>query len=139
MTSSSPAGVKRQATPDSKVMQMADGLKLSTEPDGFGFFYGWAQRDGERVRVDVLPPDHLWRGDIKLEGQMPDPKAWVLYLNGEEFARVERREDLPVVLVLRAPTRPPGPARCRRRDCGPLTAHQKRLKPGVTARPARVL
>jgi hypothetical protein len=34
--------------------------KLSAEPDGFGFFY-------ERVRVDVLPPDHLWRGDIKLK------------------------------------------------------------------------
>jgi hypothetical protein len=46
-------------------------LKLSAEPDGFGFFYGWAERNGERVRVDVLPPEHLWRGDIKLEGQNP--------------------------------------------------------------------
>jgi hypothetical protein len=67
-------------------MRDNDRLKLSTEPDGFGFYYGWAERDGGRGRVDVLPPDHLWRGDIKLEGQKPDPKAWVLYLNGEEFA-----------------------------------------------------
>jgi hypothetical protein len=57
-------------------------MKLSAEPDGFGFFYGWVQRNGERMRVDVLPPDHLWRGDIKLKGQKPDPKAWVLYLDG---------------------------------------------------------
>jgi hypothetical protein len=30
-------------------------LKLSVEPDRFGFYYGWAERNGERVRVDVLP------------------------------------------------------------------------------------
>jgi hypothetical protein len=83
-------------------------LKLSAEPDGFGFFYGWAERDGERVRVDVLPPDHLWRGDIKLEGQKPDAKAWIVYMNGEEFARVERREDLAAVLGLEGPARPRG-------------------------------
>jgi Flp pilus assembly pilin Flp len=78
---------------------MADKLKLSAEPDGFGFFYGWVERDGEHVRVDVLPPQHLWRGDIKLEGHKPDPKAWVIYLDGEELARVERREDLAAVLL----------------------------------------
>lgn len=82
-------------------------LKLSVEPDGFGFYYGWAERNGERVRVDVLPPEHLWRGDIKLEGQKPDPKAWVLYLDGEEFARVERREDIITVLGIEGPP-PPG-------------------------------
>jgi hypothetical protein len=26
-------------------------MKLSTETDGFGFYYGWIERDGERVRV----------------------------------------------------------------------------------------
>jgi hypothetical protein len=83
-------------------------LKLSTSPDGFGFFYGWAERDGEYVRVDVLPPAHLWSGDIMLEGQKPDPKAWILYLNGEEFARLERREDLPAVLGIKGPVRSRG-------------------------------
>jgi hypothetical protein len=29
-------------------------------------------------------------------------------MNGEEFARVERREDLPAVLGLEGPTRPRG-------------------------------
>jgi hypothetical protein len=32
-------------------------------------------------------------GDIELETQKPDARAWILYLDGEEFARVERRED----------------------------------------------
>jgi hypothetical protein len=80
--------------------------KLSAKPDGFGFFYGWVERNGERVRVDVLPPDHLWRGDFKLKGQKPDPKAWVLYLNGEEVARVERREDIITVLGIEGPPQP---------------------------------
>jgi hypothetical protein len=80
----------RQAVPGSSA---APWLKLSAELDGFGFFYGWAERDGERVRVNVLPPKHLWRGDIELETQKPDARAWILYLDGEEFARVERRED----------------------------------------------
>jgi hypothetical protein len=44
-------------------------LKLSAEPDGFGFFYGWVERNGERVRVDVLPPEHLWRGDNELKAR----------------------------------------------------------------------
>jgi hypothetical protein len=30
---------------------------------------------------------------------MPDAKAWVLYLNGEEYARVERREDVSAALL----------------------------------------
>jgi hypothetical protein len=80
-------------------MANSERLKLSAEPDGFGFFYGWVERDGEHVRVDVLPPEHLWRGDLELEGHKPDPKAWVIYLDGEEFARVERREDLAAVLL----------------------------------------
>ena len=87
-------------------MRKAERLQLSAEPDGFGFYYGWVERGGERVRVDVLPPDHLWRGDIKLERQKPDAKAWILYLNGQEFARIERREDLPAALGIEGPPSP---------------------------------
>jgi hypothetical protein len=86
---------------------MADRLKLSPEPDEFGFFYGHIERDGERHRVDILPPDHLWRGDIKLGGQSkPDPLGWVIFVDGEEFARVERREDVSTVLGIES-TDPP--------------------------------
>ena len=88
---------------------MRNRLQLSSAVDGFGFYYGWAERDGERVRVDVLPPAHLWRGDVELEGQgKPDLKAWVIFVDGEEFARVERREDLPAILGLEGPPRPRG-------------------------------
>jgi hypothetical protein len=89
----------------------SERLKLSAEPDGFGFYYGSVWCNGEHVRIDLLPPAHLWRGDVELEGQKPDPKAWVLHLNGEEFARVERREDLQVALGIEGPTRPPGGSR----------------------------
>ena len=53
-------------------MRKAERLQLNAEPDGFGFFYGWAERDGERVRVDVLPPAHLWRGVILLPESRPE-------------------------------------------------------------------
>jgi len=53
-------------------------LQLSAEPDGFGIYYGWAERNGERVRVDVLPPKRLWRGDVELDGQKPDGNAWIV-------------------------------------------------------------
>jgi len=87
-------------------LMVDERLRLSAEPDGFGFYYGWAERDGKRVRVDVLPPDHSWRGDIKLEGQKPDATAWILYLDGQEFARIERREDLPAALGIEGPPPP---------------------------------
>jgi hypothetical protein len=78
-----------------------------------------AERNGERVRVDVLPPEHLWRGDIKFEGQKPDPKAWIIFLDGEEFARLDRREDLPAVLGIEGPAQPLARvARARARTVG---------------------
>jgi hypothetical protein len=55
------------------------------------------------VRVDILPPEHLWRDYIDFGGHKPDPNAWIVYMNGEEFARVERREDL-----VEGPPRPRG-------------------------------
>jgi hypothetical protein len=48
-------------------------LKLSAAPDGFGFSTVGSSTTASAV--DVLPPDHLWRGDFKLKGQKPDPKA----------------------------------------------------------------
>ena len=78
-------------------MRMAEKeLQLSSEHDGLSFYYGWVSRVEEHVRVDVLPPAPLWRGDTKTVE--PDAKSWIVYMNGEEFARVERREDLGCVL-----------------------------------------
>jgi hypothetical protein len=80
-------------------------LRLSTEPDGFGFYYGWAEKSGDQVRVDVMPPEHLWRGDIRMTDHRPDPKAWTVYADGEELARIGTLEELGNVLGYNAPLR----------------------------------
>ena len=80
-------------------------LRLSSEPDGFGFYYGWAERDGEQVRVDVMPPEHLWRGDILLSDHRPDPMAWTVYADGQELARIGKLEELGNALGYGAPLR----------------------------------
>ena len=77
-------------------------LQLSVEPRG-GYYYGWTERNGELVRVEVLPPVHLWRGDVQLEGWKPDASAWIVYMNGREFARVERYEDIATALHIGGP------------------------------------
>ena len=69
---------------------------MSALPEGFGFYYGWV--DGERVRVDLLPPKHLWRGDIELDTQKPD--------GNEEKGGVLRRQPSGRWSVCR-PGRPP--------------------------------
>jgi hypothetical protein len=79
------------------------GLQLSHELRG-GFYYGWVDRNGELVRVEVLPPVHMWRGDVHLERWKPDAKAWIVYLHGREFARVERYEDITKALGIVEPT-----------------------------------
>jgi hypothetical protein len=55
------------------------------------------REEREQVRVDVLPPAGQWRGDMR--SVEPDAKAWMVYFNGEEFARVERRDDVAAALL----------------------------------------
>lgn len=55
-------------------------LRLSAEPDGFGFYYGSVWRGDEHLRVDVLPPECAWpRGAVKLDDHKPDAKAWIVF------------------------------------------------------------
>lgn len=46
------------------------------------------------LRVNVLPPESEWDGDMKLDGYMPDKEQWIIYVDGEEVARVKQREDI---------------------------------------------
>src|SRR5215470_11264111 len=80
-------------------------VRLSAEPDGFGFYYGWAEKDGERVRVDVMPPASMWRGDIQMTDHKPDAKAWIVYADGEELARIGTLEEVTKALGQDAPVR----------------------------------
>ncbi len=83
-------------------MAQSSRLILKPEPDGSGFIYGTFELGDELYRVDIMPPDHAWRGDFKPTGDSaPHATDWVVYLDGEERARVRRREDIaPAVLAL---------------------------------------
>jgi hypothetical protein len=76
-------------------------LKLKPEPDGLGFIYGTADvGDGYLYRVNIMPPLPYWRGDIKMDGEFaPHATDWVVYLDGEEIARVRAREDLEAAIL----------------------------------------
>ena len=39
-------------------------IQLSEQPDGYGFYYGIARKGDAVVRVNILPPVHLWSGDV---------------------------------------------------------------------------
>ena len=55
---------------------MADGLKLSTEPDGFGMYHGWFERDGAGQLSAAISAE-VKRGELKR-----------LYVKQVESARV---------------------------------------------------
>lgn len=75
-------------------------LELKPMPDGFGYLYGQVfTPDGNAIRVDILPPVAEWRGDIKPGPDTPHPTDWIVYANGDEIARVTRREDLQSALA----------------------------------------
>jgi hypothetical protein len=74
-------------------------IRLSDRADAFGFYYGEAQFGDAVVRVNVLPPTHLWAGDTMLEGHKADPTHWQVFANGKLIARVERQDDVGPALV----------------------------------------
>jgi len=71
--------------------------KLSRRQDGYGFYYGEARRGDKKVRLDVMPPEPLWDGDMRMDAYPPDPKAWIVCMDGNEVARVESERDLSEV------------------------------------------
>jgi hypothetical protein len=78
-------------------------IQLSDRPDGFGFFYGTARKGDAVVRVNILPPENLWQGDVMLGDGKPDPTHWQVFADGELIARIERQEDVgpaPVPLLI---------------------------------------
>ncbi len=79
---------------------MSHRLTLKPEPDGLGYIYGTLiDDDGEVYRVNVLPPAPQWRGDLKPGDGLPHPTDWIVYLDGDEIARVSRREDIDTAVA----------------------------------------
>ena len=64
-------------------------VRLAPEPDGYGFVYGkvWDEQ-GAIHDVNVLPPESEWRGYTRLAGFEPHALEWIVYLDGEEVARL---------------------------------------------------
>ena len=78
-------------------------LELKPEPDGFGFLYGhYIAADSTSYRIDVLPSAAEWRGDFKTVE--PDTKAWIVFADGNEIARVISRDDLEPMLRTALPS-----------------------------------
>lgn len=82
-------------------------VRLSQEPDGYGFIYGKAwDEQGAIHDVNILPPIGEWRGQSRLQGFEPDASDWIPYLDGEEIARVNRGLELEhLVLAHLSPAR----------------------------------
>jgi hypothetical protein len=86
------------------IQHMSHRLDLKPEPDGFGYIYGTlVADDGEVYRVNVLPPASEWRGDMRPGADLPHASDWIVYLDGEEIARVSRREDIAPTVARRLP------------------------------------
>lgn len=64
-------------------------LELKPVPDTYGFIYGQARRGDQLFDVNVLPPLPHWCGQFKLDGYVPDQHDWIIYVDGEEVARVQ--------------------------------------------------
>lgn len=70
-------------------------VRLAPEPDGYGFIYGkvWDE-EGAIHDVNILPPAAEWRGQSRLAGFEPHASDWIVYLDGEEVARVRNGVEL---------------------------------------------
>lgn len=76
---------------------VSTSLKLSPQPDGFGFYYGMVSDRSGTVRIDVMPPLAHWHGDMKLPSCEPHATDWVVFADGVEIARVRNREELSAI------------------------------------------
>ena len=75
---------------------MAEDITVDLNPmaDAYGFIYGQAHRTGTFHNINVMPPLKYWQGQYKLDGYEPHETDWVLYVDGEEVARVHKRTDI---------------------------------------------
>ncbi len=71
-------------------------MKLNPEPDAF--LYGNAKDGDAYYNVNVMPPQHEWRGQFKLEGYTPHATDWIIYVDGDEVARTRSREEIATAL-----------------------------------------
>lgn len=74
-------------------------LTIKPRPDAFGFLYGEVVIGDVVHRLNIMPPAHEWQGDIMLEGFAPHATDWVVYVDGEELARVRSCDDVEATVL----------------------------------------
>jgi hypothetical protein len=77
----------------------APTLSLNPRPDGYGYLYGTLVTEEGRFRVDIMPPRPHWRGDVMLDDCRPHPTDWVVFVDGEEIARVAQIDNLAATIA----------------------------------------
>lgn len=76
-------------------------FELKPEQDGLGYFYGRFDMGDESYRIDILPPSTQPRPFFLEANTAADLALWIVYVNGEEIARVPTREEIEALLVSR--------------------------------------
>ena len=68
--------------------------QISDRPDGFGYYYGTLSTESGELRLDIMPPRHLWQGDIMSENLEISETEWILRIDNEEYARVSSEAEI---------------------------------------------
>jgi hypothetical protein len=74
---------------------MGASYQLKPEQDGMGFFYGDLHLGEAHHRIDLLPPlsySHPWFVGKEARRHM-DPTKWRVFIDGEQIATTDSRED----------------------------------------------
>lgn len=79
---------------------MATGLNLKPEPDGMGYIYGiYTASDGTTSRVDILPPASEPKPCFVIGDERRHATDWIVFVDGEEIARVATRTDIAAAVT----------------------------------------
>lgn len=76
-------------------------FELKSEQDGLGYFYGRFDVGAKSYRIDILPPSREPRPFFVRPNPSVDRALWIVYVSGEEIARVPTREEIEALLVSR--------------------------------------
>ena len=75
-------------------------LELKSDQDGMGFWYGSClDHEGKRRRVDILPPKSEPRPHFVISHSLMHETDWIVYLDGEEIARLSRRDEAQAAIT----------------------------------------
>ena len=77
-------------------------LALKPDQDGMGYFYGTLDVGDDHVyRVDILPPLSEPRPLFVMANERMHATDWIIYVDGEEIARVANPGDIDAAVLKR--------------------------------------